>query len=71
MTLLEVRGLSGGYGKIVAVRDIDLALEPGRVLAIVGPNGAGKTTLLNLLMGTLAPDTGTIRLGTNLEIVTL
>jgi branched-chain amino acid transport system ATP-binding protein len=62
MSLLEIRGLSGGYGKIVAVRDIDLSLEPGRVLAIVGPNGAGKTTLLNTIAGLLPPIAGTIQL---------
>jgi branched-chain amino acid transport system ATP-binding protein len=62
MSLLEIKGLSGGYGKIVAVRDIDLSLEPGRVLAIVGPNGAGKTTLLNTIAGLLPPITGSIHL---------
>ena len=51
--LLECRGLVGGYGKIVAFRDLDLSLEPKQVLAVLGPNGAGKTTLMMTLAGLL------------------
>jgi ATP-binding cassette subfamily F protein uup len=50
---------------------LSLRVARGDRLGIVGPNGAGKTTLLNLLTGTLAPDEGTVRLGTNLTMVTL
>jgi ATP-binding cassette subfamily F protein uup len=53
------------------VRDLSTRVLRGDRLGIVGPNGAGKTTLLNLLTGVLAPDTGEIRLGANLETVTL
>jgi ATP-binding cassette subfamily F protein uup len=53
------------------INNLNLRVLRGDRLAIVGPNGAGKTTLLNLLTGALAPDSGTIKLGTNLEMVTL
>jgi ATP-binding cassette subfamily F protein uup len=53
------------------VRGLDLRVLRGDRLGIVGPNGAGKTTLLKLLTGQVAPDRGTIRIGTNLETVTL
>ena len=44
-------------------------IPPGARLGILGPNGSGKTTLLRLLLGDLAPDAGTIRTGTGLELV--
>ena len=50
---LECRGLSAGYPSLAVLRDLDLAVEPGRVLAVLGPNGAGKTTLLLTLAGLL------------------
>ena len=53
------------------VRELTTRIMRGDRVGIVGPNGAGKTTLLNLLTGALAPDTGEVRLGTNLEQVTL
>jgi ATP-binding cassette subfamily F protein uup len=53
------------------VRNLDLRVIRGDRLGIVGPNGAGKTTLLKLLTAQIEPDEGRIRLGTNLETVTL
>lgn len=57
--LLEVKGLSAGYGAAAVLRDIDLAVRPGQVAVVLGANGAGKTTLMRALAGTL-PHTGTI-----------
>jgi branched-chain amino acid transport system ATP-binding protein len=58
-TLLQVNGLTAGYGKVEAIHGIDLSLEQGTIVSVVGPNGAGKTTMLNALMG-LHPATGTL-----------
>jgi ABC transport system ATP-binding/permease protein len=62
--------VSKSYDRPV-VRNLDLRVIRGDRLGIVGPNGAGKSTLLHLLTGTTQPDTGTIRIGTNLSLVTL
>ena len=51
--LLDVAGLSAGYGKIVVLRGIDLTVGAGEVVALLGPNGAGKTTLLRAVSGLL------------------
>jgi ATP-binding cassette subfamily F protein uup len=53
------------------VRDFSIRIQRGDRIGLVGPNGAGKTTLLKLLTGELAPDSGLIKLGTNLAMVTL
>ena len=63
--------LSKSFGDLNVVSDVSVRIQRGDRVGIVGPNGAGKTTLLKLLTGALAPDTGTIRLGTNLEMVSL
>ncbi len=60
-TLLSAHGLNLSFGPIPALRDVDIALWPGEVLAIVGESGSGKTTLLNVLSGRLAPDSGIVR----------
>ncbi|HKW91418.1 MAG TPA: ATP-binding cassette domain-containing protein, partial [Methylomirabilota bacterium] len=62
MALLEVEGLSKGFGGVLAVSDVGFSLEPGELLGIMGPNGSGKTTLFNLIAGALRPDRGRIRL---------
>lgn len=69
--VIEAKDVSKSYDGPPIVKNLNLRILRGDRLAIVGPNGAGKTTLLNLLTGALEPDTGSIRLGTNLEIVTL
>jgi ATP-binding cassette subfamily F protein uup len=64
-------GVSKSYGGRSIVRNFSTRVLRGDRVGIVGPNGAGKTTLLNLLTGALIPDTGEVRLGTNLAQVTL
>jgi ATP-binding cassette subfamily F protein uup len=49
------------------VKDLDLIISRGDRIGLIGPNGAGKTTLIRLVLGTLAPDAGTVRLGTNVQ----
>jgi branched-chain amino acid transport system ATP-binding protein len=58
--LLEVRGLGANYGKVQALRDINLEVRSGQIVTVIGPNGAGKTTLLNALIG-LMPARGTVK----------
>ncbi|HEY8526154.1 MAG TPA: ABC transporter ATP-binding protein [Acidimicrobiales bacterium] len=55
--ILELRGVRAGYGAIEVLHGVDLAVQPGEVLAVLGPNGAGKTTMLSVLAG-LHPLTG-------------
>ena len=60
--LLEISGLSAGYGKIGVLNGIDLTVGAGEVVALLGPNGAGKTTLLRAISG-LLPWSGRVRFG--------
>src|SRR5262245_45124129 len=59
--LVEARGLVAGYGKVTVVRDVDLEIGAGEVVALLGPNGAGKTTTILTLAGDLAPLGGSVR----------
>jgi ABC-2 type transport system ATP-binding protein len=56
--VIEVEGLRKSYGAVEAVRDIDLRVSEGEVLAMLGPNGAGKTTTVEILEGYRARDAG-------------
>jgi ABC transport system ATP-binding/permease protein len=67
----EVTKLSKAFSTRKIVGNLDLLVLRGNRLALVGPNGAGKTTLIKLITGQLEPDAGVVKLGTNLEIVTL
>jgi branched-chain amino acid transport system ATP-binding protein len=60
--LLRADGLCAGYNGLSVVKDVDLELNPGEVVALVGPNGAGKTTTLLTLSSLLEPIEGTVEL---------
>ncbi len=64
----KVEGISFAYGDRGIVRDFSTTIMRGDKIGFIGPNGAGKTTLLRLLLGQLEPQSGSVRLGTNLEI---
>lgn len=66
--VVEATGVAKRFGDRVIVRDFSIRVARGECIAFVGPNGVGKTTLLRLLTGEIAPDAGTIRLGSNLDI---
>lgn len=59
---VEIAGLGKRFGTFVAVRDLDLTVGEGEILALLGPNGAGKTTTIRMLMGILQPTSGTARI---------
>ena len=67
----ELKGVTKGFGDRTVIKPFSTRVIRGDRLAIVGPNGAGKTTLVKILLGQLKPDTGTVRLGANLEPVYL
>ncbi len=67
----ELKKVSKSFGERPIVANLDLLVMRGDRLGIVGPNGAGKTTLIKLLTGRLEPSSGTIRLGANLQTITL
>jgi branched-chain amino acid transport system ATP-binding protein len=60
--VLELRGISAGYGDTTVLRDIDLVVAPGEVVALLGPNGAGKTTLIRAIAGQVRAAAGTVTL---------
>ncbi|MGO4571589.1 ATP-binding cassette domain-containing protein [Microvirga sp. 2TAF3] len=69
--VVEAEKISKAYGDRPIVSDLSLRILRGDRLGIIGPNGAGKTTLINLLTGVIPPDEGKVRLGSNLQMVTL
>jgi iron complex transport system ATP-binding protein len=62
MTRLSLQQVSFSHGTVPVLREIDLTLETGEIVAIVGPNGAGKSTLLQLAAGLLEPASGSVLL---------
>ncbi len=64
----DLREISFAYGEQTIVNNFSTTLMRGDKVGIIGPNGAGKTTLLKLLLGQLQPDSGSVKLGTNLQV---
>lgn len=64
----ELTNVTKSYGGRVIVRDFSATLMRGDKVGLVGPNGVGKTTMLKLILGEIAPDSGQIRVGTNLQV---
>ncbi len=60
--LVHLSGVTKAYGRQPALLDVDLDLQPGRIVGLLGPNGAGKTTLIKLLNGLLQPDAGVVEI---------
>lgn len=60
--MLEVKGIVTAYGKIQALKGVDLTTESGKITCLLGPNGAGKTTLMMTIAGILNPLSGSVTL---------
>jgi len=60
MTMLSIRGLRAGYGKIDVLHDMSIVVDQGQIVTLIGANGAGKTTLLKTISGLVRPSAGAI-----------
>jgi ABC-type Na+ transport system ATPase subunit NatA len=63
MAAISVQGLTKRFGDVLAVDQLDFDVDPGTVTGFLGPNGAGKTTTLRMLLGLVAPTSGTATIG--------
>jgi branched-chain amino acid transport system ATP-binding protein len=61
--VVQLTGIRAGYGKVTVLRDVDLDVAAGKIVAVLGPNGAGKTTLLKTAAGLLRPMSGSVVIG--------
>jgi ATP-binding cassette subfamily F protein uup len=66
--VFEAEGVSKSFGDQAVIRNFSARVLRGDRIGLVGPNGAGKTTLLRILLSALAPDTGTVRRGANVQV---
>ncbi|RWM23460.1 MAG: energy-dependent translational throttle protein EttA [Mesorhizobium sp.] len=66
--VIEVEGLSKGFGDTLLIEDLEFKLPPGGIVGVIGPNGAGKTTLFRMITGQEKPDAGTIRVGETVKL---
>jgi sulfate-transporting ATPase len=67
-TVIEIDGLSKGFGERLLIEDLSFSLPPAGIVGIIGPNGAGKTTLFRMITGDEHPDAGTITIGETVQL---
>ena len=67
-TVIEVNGLTKGFGERLLIEDLSFSLPPAGIVGIIGPNGAGKTTLFRMLSGLESPDSGEITIGSTVQM---
>lgn len=60
MSMIEIKNLNKYYGKFHVLKDLDLTLDKGEIVALMGPNGSGKTTLMKSILGLVIPEKGVI-----------
>jgi len=58
--ILRCQGVTKKYGSLVAVNNLSLSIESGKIVGLLGPNGSGKTTLIKMINGLLQPNEGEI-----------
>ncbi len=66
--VIEVEGLSKGFGDELLIENLSFKLPPGGIVGVIGPNGAGKTTLFRMITGQEKPDAGSIRVGDTVKL---
>jgi energy-dependent translational throttle protein EttA len=67
-TVIEVEGLSKGFGDRLLIDNLSFSLPPAGIVGIIGPNGAGKSTLFKMLAGCEQPDSGSIKIGDTVDL---
>ena len=66
--VIEAKNLRKGYGDRLLIEDLDFNLPPAGIVGVIGPNGAGKTTLFRMITGSESPDSGTIEIGSSVDL---
>lgn len=66
--VIEANNISKGFGDRLLINDLSFKLPPGGIVGIIGPNGAGKTTLFRMMAGFEQPDSGTVTLGSTVQV---
>jgi len=66
--VIDAEHLSKGYGDRLLIDDLSFLLPPGGIVGVIGPNGAGKTTLFRMMVGEEQPDSGSLSVGTTVEL---
>ena len=66
--VIELEGISKGYGDNLLINDLSFSLPPGGIVGVIGPNGAGKSTLFRMMTGQETPDNGTVTFGETVKL---